>query len=64
MKYRTKLRVGFIATCIGVNVLSLAFLYELSHKYLLEEFRRKVLSIARTTATMIDADPRLSGLFS
>lgn len=56
MKYRTKLRVGFITTCIGVNLLSLVFLYQLSHKYLLEEFRRKVLSIARTTATMIDGD--------
>jgi adenylate cyclase len=56
MKYRTKLRIGFITTCIGVNLLSLAFLYQLSHKYLLDEFRKKTLAMVRTTATMIDGD--------
>jgi adenylate cyclase len=56
MIYRTKLRIGFIATTIGVSVVSLAVLYQLSHNYLLDEFRQKVLSIARTTATMIDGD--------
>src|SRR5262245_54727229 len=56
MKYRTKLRVGFLATCIGVNVLSLVVLYALSHRHLLNEFRQKVLSITATTATLIDGD--------
>jgi len=54
MKYRTKLRVGFLATSIAVNVLSLVVLYTLSHRHLLNEFRQKVLSITATTATLID----------
>ncbi|HEY2380675.1 MAG TPA: adenylate/guanylate cyclase domain-containing protein [Terriglobia bacterium] len=56
MKYRTKLRVGFLCAGIGVNVISLIFLYQLAHRYLLNEFRSKVLSIASTTATAVDGD--------
>ncbi len=56
MKYRTKLRIAFVCTGIVINVLSLVTIYKISHRYLLDEFRSKVLSIATTTATLIDGD--------
>src|SRR5690242_5530355 len=56
MKFRTKLLIGFLAVALVSNGLAMVLMYSLSKHYLFESFRSKVLTVASTTAALLDGD--------
>jgi adenylate cyclase len=56
MRYRTRLLLVFLAALLAINGVSLGVMYELSRRALYNELRDKALSVAATTATLIDGD--------
>ncbi len=56
MSYRTRLLITFLLFIIGINGLSLAVQYELARRTMFDALRAKALSIAATTASLIDGD--------
>jgi len=56
MKFRTKLLIVFLAVALLSNGLAMVLMYSLSKHYLFESFRSKVLTVADTTAALIDGD--------
>jgi len=55
MKYRTKLLLILVAIALVTSGSSLAILYRQTKGYLLDEMRATLLSVAATTAAMIQA---------
>jgi adenylate cyclase len=56
MKFRTKLLLTLLVLSVLTNSVSMGVMYSLSKECLLEAFTSKVLSIASTTAAMLDGD--------
>jgi adenylate cyclase len=56
MSYRTRLLVTFLLFILGINGLSLAVQYELARRTMFDALRAKALSVAATTASLIDGD--------
>ena len=54
MKYRTKLYLAFIGTAVVCSGLGIGLLYVPTQKLLWNELRHKALSVAATTAAMLD----------
>jgi adenylate cyclase len=54
--FRSKLLLVLAGLAIATNALGIGLMYRLAERYLLEEYRAKVESIAATVATSIDAD--------
>ena len=56
MSYRTRLLITFLLFILGINGLSLAVQYQLARRTMYDALRAKALSVAATTATLIDGD--------
>ena len=56
MRFTTKLLLTFGVIGLLTNGISITLLYRLSRYYLFEGYRDKMLSIAATTATMLDGE--------
>ncbi|HYX43093.1 MAG TPA: HAMP domain-containing protein, partial [Pyrinomonadaceae bacterium] len=56
MSYRTRLLLTFLLFILGINGLSLAMQYQLARRTMYDSLRAKALSVAATTATLIDGD--------
>ena len=56
MRYRTRLLLTFLLFILGINGLSLAMQYQLARRTMYDSLRAKALSVAATTATLIDGD--------
>jgi hypothetical protein len=56
MRYRTKLTLMFVGGVLLSNALLFALLYTRSRDLLMAEARSKVMSIAATTAALLDGD--------
>src|SRR3712207_2517430 len=56
MRYRTKLTLMFVGGVLLSNALLFALLYTRSRDLLMDEVRSKVMSIAATTAALVDGD--------
>lgn len=56
MKYKTKLYLAFLVTSILSAILGLSTFYIQTRNYLFQELQSKVISIASTTAALMDGD--------
>ncbi|HEX8178627.1 MAG TPA: adenylate/guanylate cyclase domain-containing protein [Pyrinomonadaceae bacterium] len=56
MSYRTRLLITFLLFILVINGLSLAVMYELARRTTYNALRAKALSVAATTATLVDGD--------
>lgn len=56
MRYRTKILLLFSLTAIVTNAISVGLMYELSEKFVFEEYQEKALSIAATAGALLDGD--------
>jgi adenylate cyclase len=56
MKFRTKLFCILVAVAVLTNAVSMAVMYGIARRCLLESFTSKVLSIAATAASMLDGN--------
>ncbi|MBM3737247.1 MAG: HAMP domain-containing protein [Acidobacteria bacterium] len=56
MRFRTKILLLFSVTAILTNAISVGMMYELSKRFVFEEYREKVLSIASTVGALLDGD--------
>jgi adenylate cyclase len=56
VKFRTKLLLTFLVVGLATNGISLGLLYSLAHQPLYDFYRAKMLSVAVSIATMIDAE--------
>lgn len=56
MKFKTKLLLTFGAIGLLTNGISLALMYQLSHHYLFQGYRDKMLSVTASVATLLDAE--------
>lgn len=56
LRYRTKILLLFSLTAIITNAISVGLMYELSEKFVFEEYQEKALSIAATAGALLDGD--------
>jgi adenylate cyclase len=56
MKYRTKISIGLVALALTTNGVLLALLYYETRESLMTQMRSTVLSVAGTTAALMDVD--------
>ena len=54
MKYRAKLYFALVAIAMAASLLGIGILYAQTKRYVKKDLRAKVLSVATTTAALID----------
>jgi adenylate cyclase len=58
LSYERRLLATFVGVALLTTAVSTALLFTLAHRYISQEFRSKVLSIATTAAALINGDPQ------